>query len=136
MSKRIFTKEQIEDLLNNKNVEMCSDRSITFSKDFKTNVVTLYEHGLTSTEIFRQAGFNFDVIGKNTPKECLRRWNKIIRRKGLEGLSEVRGKNSSGRPREIRDKTDKDKIKRLEIEIESLKAENVFLAKLRAKRTE
>ena len=133
MSKRIFTREQIEGLLKNKNIKRCSERSITFSKEFKTAAVHLYEKGLTSTEIFRQAGLNLGVIGKNKPKGYLRDWNRVVRKKGLEGLSEVRGKNSRGRPKS-KNITGADTIKRLEAEVAYLKAENDFLAKLRAKR--
>jgi transposase len=135
MSKIIFTKEQIKYLLENHNVEKCSERSITWSYGFKTNAVKLYEQGLTSTEIFRQAGFDLNVIGRKKPVDCIRRWNKIVRRKGMKGLSEVRGKNSSGRPK-TKNLTEADTVKRLEAEVEYLKAENVFLAKLRAKRAE
>lgn len=135
MSKRIFTGEQIESLLKNKNVKRCSERSITFSKEFKINAVQFYGQGLTSTEIFRQAGFDLGVIGKDKPKGYLRDWNRIVRKRGLEGLSEVRGKNSTGRPK-TKNLTGADKIKRLEAEVAYLKAENDFLAKLRAKRAE
>ncbi len=135
MSKRIFTEEQIDDLLRNKNIKRCSERSITFSTDFKTNAVKLYEQGLTSTEIFRQAGFDLNMTGRDTPKDCLRRWNKIVRKKGLKGLSEVRGKKSRGRPK-TKNLTKTDTIKRLEAEVAYLKLENDFLAKLRAKRAE
>jgi hypothetical protein len=133
MSKTIYTKEQIEQLLKNKNIAKCSQGSITYGKSFKINAVRLYEQGLTSTEIFQQAGFNLDVIGRDKPKKCLLRWRKTTAEKGVEGLVEIRGRNSSGRPK-TKNLSDKDKIKRLEIEVAYLKAENDFLAKLRAKR--
>lgn len=135
MSKRIFTGEQIEGLLKNKNVKRCSEKSITWSYEFKTAAVHLYKKGLTSTEIFRQAGFDLGVIGKDKPKGYLRDWNRVVRKRGLEGLSEVRGKNSTGRPK-TKNLTKTDKIKRLEAEVAYLKAENDFLVKLRAKRAE
>lgn len=133
MSKRIFTKEQIEELSKNKNIKKLSEKSITYSKDFKTKAVKqYYDEYLTPNEIFKQAGFNTKIIGKKAPKECLRRWKKTFQDKGIKGLKETRGK--TGRPRKIRDKTDKDKIERLEAENIYLKAENDFLVKLRAKR--
>jgi len=135
MSKRIFTEEQIKELSTNKNVVRCSERSITYSKSFKISVVKLYEQGLTSTEIFRQASFDLRVIGKKQPTRCLRRWNKSFRKRGAEGLSETRGRNSSGRPK-TKDLLEADKIKRLETEVAYLKEENDFLAKLRAKKAE
>lgn len=137
MSKRIFTKQQIKELLKNKQITNCSDKAITYSKTFKVEAVKLCVQGLTSTEIFTQAGFDLNVIGRKQPNECLQRWNKIVRKKGIQGLSERRGKNSkSGGKPKIRDLTDTDKIERLEAEVAYLKAENDFLAKLRAKRME
>jgi transposase-like protein len=139
MSKRIFTREQIEEILRNEGVVNCSEKSITFSKQFKINAVTKYnQQGLGPTEIFRQAGMNIDWIGKKEPKNCLRRWNKTYRLKGEGGLSEIRGNNGKGkggRPK-TKNLTDAEKIKWLEAENAYLKAENDFLAKLRAKRAE
>ena len=132
----MFTSGQIKKLLKNENVAKCSTKSITYSKKFKLGAIKLYGQGLTSSEIFRQSGFDFSVISRDQPKECLRRWNNIFRKKGLEGLSEVRGQNSIKIKSKTKDLNDADKIKRLEIEIAYLKAENDFLAKLRAKRKE
>lgn len=136
MSKRIFTKEQIDEMLRNANVSCCSEKSITYTEDFKLLAIKLYEQGLPSSEIFRKAGFDLDVIGRRQPKECLARWLKLFRAKGPDGLSDRRGKTGrSGRPR-TKGATEADKIKRLEAEVAYLKAENDFLAKLRAKRAE
>jgi transposase len=134
----MFTKEEIEELLANENVTKCSEKAITYNKKFKLEAVKQYEEGLTPQEIFRNAKFNLAVIGRRKPKNCLLDWNRIYRVNGKEGLSkENRGKTKSkGRPKKIKDLTDADKIKRLEIENAYLKAENDFLAKLRAKRRE
>lgn len=137
MSKRIFTREQIEEFLNNENVVSCSEKSITFSKQFKIEAIAKYnEQGLGPTEIFWLAGINIDWLGRKEPKNCLRRWKKAYRLKGPEGLSEIRGKNGrgkGGRPK-TKNLTKTEKIKKLEAEVAYLKAENDFLAKLRAGR--
>lgn len=131
MSKRIFTREQIEELSKNENVAKCSEKSITYSKAFKVDAIRLYAQGMASSEIFRQAGFNLSLIGRETPKGSLVRWNRIYRLKGANELNtEARGRGG-GRPK-IQDTNETDKIKRLETEIAYLKAENSFLAKLRA----
>jgi len=136
MSKHIFTTEQIKELRKNIAVARCSERSITYSKEFKINAVKQHAQGLASSEIFRQAGFDPKVLGKDQPKECLKRWNRIYRTKGEKWLaSENRGR-LGGRPKKPKDMSDADTIKRLETEIAYLKAENDFLAKLRAKRAE
>ena len=135
MSKRIFTKAVAEQLSRNVNISRCSERSITYSNDFKIKAVKLYKQGLTSREIFRQAGFDLNTIGRDQPKECLKRWSKMWMAKGENGLvAETRGR--LGRPKKPKDLSDRDKIKRLETEVSYLKAENDFLAKLRAKRAE
>lgn len=135
MSKRIFNKEQKIELSKNKNVKKCSERSITYSKDFKIKAVKqYYDEYLAPNEVFEQAGFDLDMIGRKTPAWCLDRWKKVFQNKGINALNnENRGKGG-GRPKKIKDKSDKDKIERLEAAVAYLKAENDFLVKLRAKR--
>ena len=134
MSKRRFTTAQIEELSKNKYVSKCSDKSITFSNEFKVLAVKkYYEEGCGAKIIFEEAGFNIETIGKNNPKRCLYCWRKIYNSKGEDMLKvETRGKHNKGRQSKIKNLTDADKIKRMEIEIAYLKAENDFLVKLRA----
>lgn len=136
MSKRIFTTEQLKELRKNKNVKKCSKKSVTYSSDFKILAVTRYEtEGLTSAHIFKEAGFDLETIGRDTPSRQMCLWRKIEKTKGIEALTkESRGRNG-GRPK-TKGLTDKDKIKKLEATNAYLKAENDFLAKLRAGRRE
>jgi transposase len=133
MSKRIFSQEEVNTLVNNRNVAKCSKRSITYSTDFKKGAVKQYnEEGRPACEIFEAAGFDIDMIGKDTPSECLKRWRRTVLQKGLSGLSESRG-GKGGRPKTSH-LSDKEKIEYLETKIAYLKAENAFLAELRAKK--
>jgi transposase len=136
MSNRILTKEQIVELLNNSNIVKCSEKSITFSKEFKINAVKrYYEEGIPSSRIFIDAGFNLSVIGKKTPKRRLSDWKEIYKIKGENGLLiETRGRGRGGGRPKTKGITPEDRIKRLEAENAYLKAENDFLAKLWAKR--
>ena len=133
MSKRILSKEQIKELSANESVVRASQRSITWKREFKERSVMLNGQGMTPQEIFRQAGFNLNIIGRKTPKSCLKRWNKAFRKRGIDGLSEARGRHGGRKPKQ-KDMSDKDRIKRLEAENAYLKAENHFLARLRAAR--
>ncbi len=135
MGKIIFTKEQLKELSRNKHVKKCCKKAITYSEDFKVQAVKqYYDEYLTPKEIFKEAGFDLEIIGKKMPGWCLDRWKKVFQNKGVMFLStENRGKGG-GRPKKIKDKSDKDKIERLEATVVYLKAENDFLAKLRAKR--
>lgn len=136
MSKRRFSDQERKSLLENVNVTKCSDRAISYSNAFKIEAVRQYnEEGKISTEIFQEAGFNIKIVGKDTPKSCLKRWRKIYFNKGSLGLSkETRGR-SGGRPK-ITGLSDAKRIEYMEAEIAYLKAENSFLAQLRAKRRE
>jgi transposase-like protein len=138
MSKRRFTKEEIEILSKNENVSKCSEKSITYSNLFKIKAVKEYKEGKSSRDIFTEAFFDLRMIGKDSPGEHLKQWNKICKTKGLDCFKkETRGRGKGGgRPKKPKDLTDTDKIKRLEAEVAYLKAENDFFMKLRAKRAE
>lgn len=137
MSKRIFSLEQISELLKNKNVIRCSDKSITYHHDFKIQAVMRYQdEGIPARQIFKEAGFNIGIIGRDAPVDHLKRWRKIVKIKGIKNLSkEQRGatKGGSNGRHSLKDLTDHEKIKYLEAKVAYLKAENSFLAKLRAK---
>lgn len=140
MDKSKFSEEQIQALRSNCNVDKCSDKAITYSKEFKIKATKQYnEEGKTASQIFREAGFDLGMIGRHTPKGCLKCWRRALKTKGIDGLLvEQRGRSGGsrkGRPRKLLE-DDRERIKRLEAENAYLKAENDFLAKLRAKRAE
>lgn len=121
-------------MLQNENVERCSQKSITYQEAFKIEAVRQYhEAGMGAREIFTRAGFDINLIGKDQPKECLQRWRRTVRHKGALGLKDTRGK--LGRPKKVI-RTEAETIQWLEAQVAYLKAENHFLAKLRAKRRE
>lgn len=134
MSKRRLTENQIKDLSFNNNVENCSDRSITYNKEFKVWAVNkYYKEGYSPRMIFEEAGFDVSIIGEDTPGFSLQRWRKEYQIRGIDSLRfERRGQgNLGGRPK-TEELNNANKIKRLEIENAYLKAENDFLVKLRA----
>jgi transposase len=128
MSKRIFSSEEQVLLRSNNSVKRCSAKSITYATEFKKQAVRQYEAGLTTTEIFKAAGFDLNIIGKKQPKGCLRRWR-------TQGCADRRGTHRGPRVKIVQN-TETDRLKWLEAEVKYLKAENAFLAQLRAKRAE
>jgi len=136
MSKRKFTVKQAARLLKNGNVTKCSDKAITYNKDFKIRAVKRYQgEGISAKQIFKEAGFDLQVIGKDTPKRCLRDWRKIFKIRGANGLL-VESRGRGGGRHRVKKLTDAKKIEWLEAKVAYLKAENDFLAKLRAERAE
>jgi len=133
MSKRIFSPEQIDELLKNRNVLRCSEKSVTYHQEFKIEAVGKYDsQGMSPTQIFKEAGFNIDIIGRDNPERRLGAWRRVFAKRGVAGLSkEARG--GPGRRRSLKHLTDREKIEALELQNTYLKAENSFLVKLRAK---
>jgi len=127
----MFNQEQIEELLNNKNVVRCSSTTITYKESFKVWALKKYfEEGSSPSEIFVEAGFNINIINKNKAKDCLARWRRVMNKRGLEGLTENRGK-FGGRKAKMKFKNKDEEIKYLKTKITYMNAENDFLAKLR-----
>jgi hypothetical protein len=58
-----------------------------------------------------------------------------VKHKGLKGLSESRGRKKSGKQKTV-ELSAAERLQYLEAEVKYLKAENSFLAQLRAKRAE
>lgn len=128
----MFTAEQIDLLLANKNVSKCSSKSITYKKEFKIWAVKKYfNEGYSPNMIFEEAGFDINIIGRHKPKGRLKEWRKIYEQLGEQGLLEENRGKHGGRKKELHFKNDKEKIKYLEAKIAYMNAENDFLAKLR-----
>jgi len=136
MSKRIFSKGEIAELLKNRNVAKCTPKAVTYRTNFKVAAVRQYrEEGILAKDIFRQAGFDLGIIGPDNAKFRVRDWLRIWKAKGAEGLrTDARGLAGRGRPKTRGSAADK--IKWLEAKVAYLKAENAFLAELRAARAE
>ncbi len=106
MSKIIFNEHQCRQIEANPNVASVSDRSIQYTADFKLKAVQANLQGKGPVQIFREAGFDLELIGIKKAKSAISRWKKTYQTHGKEGfLEERRGKESTGRPRlEIRRK--------------------------------
>jgi transposase len=130
MSKNIYTEFQIKELEKNPNIISASERSISYSPEFKTKAVKEYKKGKAPSQIFIDQGINLEIIGKKQPKRCLQRWRSTFERFGEEGfLSERRGKGSTGRPTS-KPQSVEDQLRKAEARIKFLEAENDFLKKL------
>lgn len=130
MSKNIYNEFQIKELEKNPNVLSVSERSISYSPEFKVKAVTDYKSGKTPSQIFIEQGFDLDMIGKDQPKRCLKRWRDSYKRFGEDGfLTERRGKGSTGRP-SSKHLSVEEKLRKAEARIKFLEAENDFLKKL------
>jgi hypothetical protein len=127
-----FSSEEVAKLKQNPNVFSCTERSINYTYEFKKRALELHAEGVYAREIWKRAGFDLSKWRKSYCGETLRDWKKIVKKHGIEGLLKVGGIQYDRGPNKI----DADKMKRLELQVRYLEAENDFLAKLRAKRAE
>lgn len=133
MAERVFNPETRAKILQNKNVLRVGETQITYSSDFKVAAVRAYlVEGKPPYLIFLDAGFDLDLIGRETPRHCLKEWRAIYRERGDEGLrNDQRGRHSAGRSAEG-ELTVEEKLRRAESRIRYLEKENELLKKLDA----
>ena len=138
MSKKIFTQEQVQSLLQNPHVSACSEKSITYHQDFKVAAVRRYHEGMPPSAIFREAGFPVSLLGKDRMDGRLKDWRKAFAKNGESGLrKDGRATNNPHGSRgkyDLANLNDQEKLKYYEAQVAYLKAENAFLAKLRKQR--
>jgi len=128
----IFSPEEVATLSRHPCVFACTATSVSYTVEFKKNALELHAHGVTAREIWKRAGFDTHKWKGPYFKGTLNDWKKIVRKRGVEGLFRVGGRQYDRGPVA----TEKDKVRRLELQVTYLKAENDFLAHLRARRAE
>ncbi|WFD10154.1 IS3 family transposase [Tepidibacter hydrothermalis] len=126
MSKITFSKDNIERLNKNPYVKRVSEKSITYSDEFKIMFIEEYLRGSTPRTIFIDAGFDVEILGVKRYEQAAARWIKAYKKDGIIGLSDTRRVNS-GRPSNAPVSKDdiiskqEAKIKLLEEQLELLK---------------
>ena len=128
MSQKTFTEKEIKILKKNPYVKKVSEKSITYSDEFKQLVVLQIAESKTPRMIFEQAGFDVDIIGMKRIEAAASRWKKAYRMSGILGLKDTHQTNSGRRLN--RALTDKEKTAKLEAKIKLLEAENEWLKKV------
>jgi len=126
MSEKKFTQEEIEELQKNPYVRKASEKSITYTDEFKEYFRLEYEAGKKPVEIFRTAGFDTGVLGRSRIKS-FRHGNKIKAARP-EGTRDLRAERN-GRPK-TKGLTPKEQIQRLKQKVKYLEQENMFLKKI------
>lgn len=127
-----FTNEQITKLKLNPCVFNCTKNSVNYTFEFKKRALELHNIGISAKEIWLRSDFDISWWRKLYFRETIRDWKKIVQKKGVNGLLRPDGIQFDRGPR----LDGVDKVKRLELQVKYLEAENDFLAKLRAKRAE
>jgi hypothetical protein len=128
MSKITFSPDDIKKLKKNHNVAEASERSITYTDEFKFLFIEEYLKGKLPRIIFEDAGFDLEMIGVSRYEKAASRWIKSYRQNGILGLRDTRRENS-GRPRD-KELSQKEIIERQEAKIKMLEEQVELLKKL------
>ena len=95
MTNRTFTPEEIEIIRQNPYVVSVCATKITYSQAFKRFAIGQAEKGIRSPEIFQNAGFDPEMLGKPRMYAALKSFKKEAA--SPEGLREPRGKSKEDR---------------------------------------
>ncbi len=130
-----FSNEELIELRKHPCIFSCTSKSVNYTYAFKKHVLEEYEKGARPKEIWKRAGFNVSKWKNDYFRLTIRDWKRIVRRGNLSSLNNQGGvQHDDGMTNSL--KKEKGKIKRLELQVRYLQAENAFLAHLRAKRAE
>ena len=128
MSNKLFTKEEVKILSENKYVKNVSTKGITYTDEFKNIFMIENEQGKFPRQIFDECGFDINIIGIKRIKSAGNRWRTSYNRNGVVGLTDTR-KSNSGRP-SVKELSIEMKYERLQAQNNLLKAENELLKKI------
>jgi len=120
MDKQTYTADQIKKLKRNKNITRCSATTVRYNKAFKQAAIKQYNEGMSAVEIFQNADIDLGIIGKYAPNHLMHQWRASTRAK-VEKKEDPLDKPHNN-------------LEMLRSQVAYLKAENHFLAQLRAKK--
>ena len=129
MGNKYFTNEQVEQLKRNESVKKVSEKSITYTEEFKERFLLEYNSGKPLSQILIEMGFDPKVLGERRVSNIVQR----IKEQSLrpEGFKDTRADNPNmGRP-STRDLAPDEIIAKQKAEIEMLKAKVEYLSDLK-----
>ena len=126
MGRKYFTSEDQSKLRKNPYVKNVSEKSITYTDEFREEFYSEYLKGIGPTQILREMGFDPSILGSDRILSITKRIKKYSQRVG--GFKDKR-RESSGRPRS-KDLSIEEQLERLQHQNALLKQENEFLKKV------
>ncbi len=95
MSNILFDEEQQKQLRANHWVKSVTEKSISFTEDFKVYFINEYNLGKLPKQIFKDAGFDINILGDKRIEQCTARYKRQNKR--IEGFHDTRANNSGRR---------------------------------------
>ncbi len=93
MSKKEFTKQQQENLINNKYVLKVSEKHIDFTFEFKEHIVLCCSTFTEGLKYFEENNLGIEILGHKRIEQCFYRWKRQFKEHGnVKFILEERGK--------------------------------------------
>lgn len=127
MNKKYFTGKEMKILSDNPYVKSVGPTIITYTDEFKRIFIAEDHKGKLPRQIFKDYGFDIDLIGSSRIRKAAYRWRKAYKEQGLDGLIDTRNEYSGRSKNEL---TVEEKNARLEAKVNLLEAEVELLKKL------
>lgn len=129
MSIKIFTNEEIMILSENPYVKNVTPKGITYTDEFKSIYINEHISGKFPKDIFKEYGFDIEIIGFWRIHAADKRWRKAFDRYGEYAFFDKR-KSNKGRTK-TRELSLEEKYERLVAHNQLLQAENELLKKIK-----
>lgn len=128
MSKKLLTREQIKKLQENPYVKRVTPRVINFTPEFKKWAYDQMLYGKPISQIFEEAGFDVEVIGKKRMENFRTNVEKAADRE--EGFADLRHNNHRHEATSTEAQLEK-MLRQLKHQVAYLQQENDFLKKIK-----
>lgn len=89
MGRGRLTKEEREILHENPFVVDVNETRIVYSTEFKVRFMKEYNEGKTPSDIFRDAGFDLNILGSKRIERAASRWRESYRAGNLGDYDEI-----------------------------------------------
>ena len=128
MSTRLLKKEDVEKLRENVYVKTATTRSVIFTTEFKQLVYEQLHQGKTTRQIFKENGFDVEVLGE---KRLLNFQSSIEKQAEREEGFVDKRTNNQRKPAKDSEEDLRNKLRQMEHRLRYLEQENNFLKKIR-----
>ena len=124
-----YTKDQREELWQNKYVKNCSEKYITFTDECKIEAMTLKESWIYSRDIFKALGFPDFILHSQVPIQSLKNWSMRLKARGILWFKETKKWRKMKEKQDLSNMSKDDYIAYLETQVASMKEIQNFLRK-------
>lgn len=128
MSKKLLTREQMKKLQENPYVKSVTPRVINFTPEFKNLAYDQMRYGKPISQIFEEAGFDVEAVGKKRMINFRLLVEKAAERE--EGFADLRQNNHRHEAASTEAQLAK-RLRQLEHQVAYLQQENDFLKKIK-----